>query len=113
MKKSTKGWRAPIMDGPALKAQRAIQHSRLQFTITHTAQNVRLLGEHFILLPSFSSQLLTSGNISLLTIVQALSERLIPQQKRFQDLRQAPLIPLTSKLMLTEICCISPVEQVL
>src|SRR5689334_9894165 len=101
------------MGGLALKAPRAIQHSRLPFTIIHTAQNVRLLAGHFILPPSFSCQVLTLENISSLTIVQVLSERLIPLQKRSRDLQQVPLIRSTSKLMLTGICCISPVGQAL
>ena len=43
MKKSTKGWRAPITDGPVLKAQQAIQHWNAGISALAARYNVILV----------------------------------------------------------------------
>src|SRR4051794_692946 len=103
LRKSTWGRRAQTMGGQALKDRRAMRLSKLRFTITPTPTDARSRVEHFTLLPPLNFHRLMKENIFLLTIVRALSERSIPQQKRSPDLQQEPLRRLTSKLAPTAV----------
>src|SRR5689334_21925092 len=102
-KRSTWDKRARTMDGQAPKDQRAIRLSKLRFTTTPTPTDARSRVEHFTLLAPLNFPRLMKENIFSLTIVRALSECLIPQQKRFPDLQQEPLRRLTSKLAPTAV----------